>query len=107
MQVIEDEGEFDRHQLQLVREIARLVKQVLDRKGVAADLVPDLTEQLTFQLATLLDGDSMLEFEGRPFVPAIAFALNDERTQVLGAAGGSWMHEYAIGIAESVCAEGG
>lgn len=103
MQITEDEREFDRLQLQLVREIARIVKQELERKGVAGELAQDLTEGITFQLATLLDGDRVLEYEGKPFVPAVAFAQDEERTHLLASPGGSWMHEYALGIAESVC----
>jgi hypothetical protein len=104
--VQEDEFEFDKCQLLLVREIARVVKLELQRAGVSDELGENLTERLTFQLATLLDGDHSLENEGRQLVPMIAFARNDERTELLGNPGGSWMHEYALGIAESVWSGG-
>jgi hypothetical protein len=105
MRVTEDEAQFDRQQLQLAREIARVVRQELLRGGVAAKRADKLTESLTFQLTALLDGDHGLELDGRPLVPVVTFATNEERTELLGNAGGSWMHEYAIGIAEGVCSD--
>jgi hypothetical protein len=97
----ENEHAFDKHQLALVREISQIVSREVRNGGISGDQAADLTEKLTFQIATLIDGDLSLELEGQPLVPVLTFAMNEERTLLLGNPGGSWMHEYALGAAES------
>ena len=105
MEITLDSDKFDEHQMELLYHVAAEIRDALSAAGLHGEKLQKTTEDLTFGIAALFDGSRLLEFEGKQLRPFLAFALNDDATKLLGAEGGSWMHEYAVGAAEQVCEE--
>ena len=101
--VTTDSDRFDLFQLELIRRIAVAVKQQMTDAGVAENKIQEATEGLTWDIAAILDGCDEELFVGKePCVPVVTFGLNEELTKLLISEGASWMHEYALGVAESL-----
>jgi hypothetical protein len=102
MIVTENRELFDSHQTFLLQKIIEAV-----HGGIVAFSPPDSREQLqdtvyniVAPIAALLDGIVVQEYEGRRFAPVVTFAMDPQKTELLGTKGGSWMTEYAYGAVE-------
>jgi len=87
---------FDLLQIRVLDEIARTIKDALHEAGIKQEKIPELTENITFSIAAIVDGSRVMELEGKPVSPVLTFAADEEGTELVSAEGGSWMHEYAI-----------
>jgi len=97
MKVSIDSSEFDKHQLFFVRKICEMLRQDLQRAGIDDEVGEELATQIAFAMCCLTDGSTILEFDGKPFLPCLTFSQDDDYSEVLSSGGGSWMHEYAGG----------
>lgn len=101
-----DSDAFDEHQMELLYHVAAEIRDALVAAGLHGEKLQKTTEDLTFGISAIFDGDRLLEFEGKLLRPVVTFAMDDAGSKLLAAEGGSWMHEYAVGAAEQVCEEG-
>ena len=94
MNVIEDSGLFDKLQCALLEEISQTLKRELERHGLTGSAAQRLARDVAFQVCCVVDGSAILEVDGIPVQPVLTFEQPDGS---LVTAGGSWMHEYALG----------
>jgi hypothetical protein len=102
MNITENESAFDKCQLALIREIIRAIKSDLADSGIEEDRLADVTGEVAFSVAAILDGSRVMQADGQPLIPMLTFAEDAERTKLVGRAGGSFMHEYVHGIVDDV-----
>jgi hypothetical protein len=98
--VIIDWRAFDPLQIRILEEVAREIHGALKEAGIPAGKKRELTENLTFGIAAIIDGSRMMELDGYPVVPVLTFEKRG--ADLIGAEGSSWMHEYAIGTVEEL-----
>lgn len=97
-----DEIRFDEQQLFLMGEIVRTIRSELQQAGVEEEKLADVTSDIAFSIATMIDGSRVMNLEGRPLTPFLTFAEDSERTRLVARDGGSFMHEYVHGIVDDV-----
>jgi hypothetical protein len=97
-----DDGAFDRRQLHLIREIIRAIKSDLTRSGIAGERLADVTGDIAFSIAAIIDGSRVMQAEGQPLIPVLTFAEDAQRTTLVARPGGSFMHEYVHGTVDEV-----
>ena len=97
-----DEARYDKLQLHLIGEIIRSIKTDLKEAGIAEERVADVTGDIAFSVATIIDGSRVMELEGQPLVPVLTFAEDAERTKLVARAGGSFMHEYVCATVDDL-----
>jgi hypothetical protein len=102
MHIRTDESAFDRCQLHLIREIIRAIKSDLADAGVSEDRLADVTGDVAFSIAAIIDGSRVIRAEGEPVIPIITFAEDAERTKLVGRPYGSFMHEYVHSTVDEV-----
>jgi hypothetical protein len=103
MKIINDPGRFDDRQIELLRWIAYTVKESLESAKVPKSKCRDITENITFQIACIIDGSTVMGIGADPLIPILTFAKDEEAKHLITAGGsGSWMHEYAIATAEEI-----
>ena len=95
MKLIENQGAYEDMQNHLVRAIANSIKSELEDRKLSADLVKDLTADLTFSIATILDASAVVPFLGGTLKPVITFQTNDDTLVWVGAS--SYMHDEVYG----------
>jgi hypothetical protein len=97
-----DEREFDELQLHLIREIIGTIKSQLEESGIPKKKIAEITGDLAFSIAAIIDGSRVMQANSRPVIPVLAFAENSERVSLVARPGGSSMHEYVMGIVDDV-----
>ena len=102
MEITKNKPEFDKRQIKLIREIIVAVKNTLAESSVSLDEQADLTGDIAFSIASIIDGSRVMQADGRPLVPVLAFAENAQRTKLLVTEGGSFMHEYVFSTVDDV-----
>ena len=102
MEIIRNKTEFDKRQLGLIQEIIRAIKSDLQDAELPDDVLADLTGDIAFSVAAIIDGSRKMRFDGKPLVPVLTFADDNKRTKLIAAPGGSWMHEYAASVTDEV-----
>ena len=100
-----DRRAFDPLQIRVVEELAREIRRTAEEAGIPKGKVREITESLTFGIAAIIDGRRVMELDGVTTTPVLTFERLGSAT-LIGAAGGSWMHEYAIGIVEQMFERG-
>ena len=94
MKVSVDSFKFDDHQLFFVRKLCEMLVTDLRNAGIDDERGEELATQLAFSMCCLTDGSTILEFDGRPFLPCLTFSQDEEYSEVLSSGGASSMHEY-------------
>ncbi len=94
MKVSIDSSQYDKHQLFFVRKLCEIVAGDFQRAGVGDEKSEELAAQIVFSMCCLTDGSTMLEFDGKPFLPCLTFSQDEDYADVLSSGSGSWMHEY-------------
>ena len=102
MEITQNESEFDKRQLHLIREIIRSIKNDLENAHVPAEQLQDLTSNIAFSIAAIIDGSRVMRADGRSLIPMLTFADDDQRTKLVARPGGSFMHEYVDGTVDDV-----
>jgi hypothetical protein len=103
MKITLDRNRFDELQLALLEELIRAVRDGLREAGVTDDdTLFDATGNLAFAIAAIVDGSRVMQLDGEPVVPVLTFAGEPGSSELIGAEGGSWMHEYVFGSVEDV-----
>jgi hypothetical protein len=103
MQISIDTDQFDALQMRLLEEIILSVASGLKEAGITEDsALSEAVEKITFSVAAIIDGSRVMELEGRAVVPVLTFAKERNGIELIGAEGGSWMHEYVCGTVDDV-----
>ena len=95
MNLVEKRHIYEDLQNHLARAIAESIKSELEKRKINSDLIKDITADLTFGIASILDGETVIEIEDGTLKPILTFQT-DEDTLVWDG-GTSWMHEEVYG----------
>lgn len=105
MNITIDTDRFDALQIRLLEEIIRVARDGLRDAGVTdEDKLHEATGNLAFAIACVVDGSTVMDLDGDPVLPVLTFAGERHGSDLVGAEGGSWMHEYAFGLLDDVFA---
>jgi hypothetical protein len=97
-----DESRYDKQQLHLIREIVRAIKSDLAASGIREERLADVTGDVAFSIAAIIDGSRVMEADGQTLIPVLTFADDADRTKLVARPGSSFMHEYVHGTVEDV-----
>lgn len=102
MDITENESAFDKRQLALTREIIRAIKGDLADSGIPEERLADVTGDVAFSIAAIIDGSRVMQADGQPLIPVLTFADDAQRSKFIGRAGGSFMHEYVHSTVDDI-----
>jgi hypothetical protein len=97
-----DVGRYENHQLRLVSELVRAIKNELAQSGIPEERLADVTGDVAFAVAAIMDGSRVMHVKGQPLIPVVTFADDAERTQLFARPGGSSMHEFVHATVDDV-----
>ena len=95
MNLVEKRHIFSDLQNHLARAIAKTIKSELEKRELSADQVKDITADLTFEIATIIDGETVVEIEDGTLKPIITFQT--DKDTLIWDGGPSWMHDEVYG----------
>ncbi len=103
MKITIDSDRFDPLQMRLLKEIITSVRSELHGAGVTDDeILYEATSNIAFAVAAIVDGSRVMDLDGEEVVPVLTFAKERNGTDLIGAEGGSWMHEYVFGAIDEI-----
>jgi hypothetical protein len=100
MQLKTDDARFDHCQTHLIRQIVRALKKDLEEAGIPKERLADVTGDVAFSVAAIMDGSHMIQADGKPVIPVVSFAEDAEGTRLIARHGGTFMHEYVYGVVD-------
>lgn len=92
--------QYDDQQKIFIRSIIENVKYTLKQGGLTGQKLKDLTGEVSFSIASLIDNATSIEFEEREIVPVLTFLCENEKLTHCG--GNSYTHEYVFEIIEEL-----
>src|SRR5690242_14929719 len=98
MNITPDENQFHKKRIALLREMVTSFKRELEEAGVREEAIYDLTGRLAFSVGAILDGSRVMDCDGKPLIPYLAFAENSNRKTLVIDPNGSRLHECANGV---------
>jgi hypothetical protein len=102
--ITEDASLHDDLQRYLIRVLANDIKEMLEQAGLSGTALQEGVAQVTFGVATIIDGSRVMAHEGKPVVPVLTFGVVDPDveeeaiTSLITSGEASFMHEYATGV---------
>ncbi len=97
-------GSFDKRQIALAEEIIRTIKLELEKVETPSHLVKQLSGDIAFSVASLLDDVAGFTDEaGEDVAPMVVFQTGEDELEYCG--GNSWMHEYVYQLVPKVFGE--
>jgi hypothetical protein len=103
MDISVDAGTYDQRQLFLTRVLARELRHGLQGAGLSAEVLSETVSNLLFGITAIIDGSRVMEDGDQRVVPVLMFGDEYPPKAVIRNDGTSFMHEYAIGIADEIC----
>lgn len=101
MKVVVDEGRYDDFQMAVGSAITHEIYTAMKRAGVAdGERLERIVADALFHIGCVIDTSHAIESPHGTMRAILAFAKDEDKTTLISAAGGSWIHEYAFGIAE-------
>ena len=100
MKLIEDEDKFDELQSIFIGGIIDAIKENIDEAKLPDNKSRELLENISFTVATILDGSRSVEYENVEANPIITFKNNDK--EIVYPGDSSWMHEYVFGTISEI-----
>lgn len=95
-----DSDEYDDQQAFFIGAIIEDVKTKLEVAGIKGEALKDLTGNISFGIATLIDNSSSIEFDGKEIVPVLTFL--DGGKELIHCGGNSYTHEYVFGVLDEI-----
>jgi len=95
-----DADEYDEQQAIFIGAIIEKVKAKLAEAGIKGESLKELTGNISFGIATLIDNSSSIEFDGKEIVPLLTFLQGEE--ELIHCGGNSFTHEYVFGVLDEV-----
>lgn len=103
MKITINSDRFDELQLRILEELIGSIRDALEEAGITdAQALREATGSIAFSVAAIIDGSRIMELDGEPVTPVLTFAKEVDGTDLVGAEGGSWMHEYVFGTVDEV-----
>ena len=103
MTVKNDESLFNGMQSEFIDQMAYGIRNVLLSKGISKEKLYDITDDLVFDICTLIDGSAECGEPEDPFVPYLTFNQPDSNPETLIASKeGSSLHDNSISIVKKV-----
>lgn len=99
MNLEENIDEFDELQSILIGGMIDAVKEHIDEGGIPDKKARELLENISFSIATILDGSRLVEYEGIELKPVLTFEQNEK---LIYPGGSSWLHEYVLGTISDI-----
>jgi len=97
MKITIDDQQYEKLQARLMDEIIETIVLELQNAGVEEEKICELTADLSFSIGTILDASRIMELEGKSVLPFLAFAADDERSEIIANDYGSYLHDDAYG----------
>jgi len=97
MKLEEDYGKFDPWQAHFSFDLLQTIKDCLDKAGLPAEQVQELTTAIGFHVSCLIDGAAEFSVGGQVIVPYLTFSVEDGVLVHQGSP--SDLHDYAHGNA--------
>ncbi len=92
--------EYDEQQVIFIGAIIEDVKSKLEEAGIKGEKLKELTGNISFGIATLIDNSASIEFEGKEVIPLLTFIENND--EVIHCGGNSYTHEYVFGVLDEI-----
>lgn len=73
MTIKEDTNTFNDMQNELIDQMTYGIRNILINKGISEDKLYDITDDLVFDICSLLDGSAECGEDDNPFVPYLTF----------------------------------
>jgi hypothetical protein len=103
MNITIDLDRFDELQIRVLEELIVSIRDGLRSAGVNDDqALYESTGNIAFSVAAIFDGSRAIELDGTCVVPVLTFAKERHGEDLVGAEGGSWMHEYVSSAIDDV-----
>jgi len=102
MEIVQNKAAYNKRQFELLREIVLVTKKRLEQAGVTKEDSRELTGNIVFSISALLDASRVLKTGDDLFVPVLVFADDNDRNKLMAEPGGSWLHEYVIGLVDDI-----
>jgi hypothetical protein len=80
----------------------RTIKSDLADSGISEERLADVTGDVAFSIAAIIDGSRVMQADGQPLIPVLTFAEDSERTKLVVRSGGSSMHEYVHSTVDDI-----
>lgn len=103
MKLKQDGDKFDELQSIFIGGIIDAIKENIDEAKLPDDKARELLENISFSVATILDGSRSVEYDNVEPNPIITFQDNDK--EIIYPGGSSWMHEYVFGTVGEIYGE--
>ena len=100
MEVTLNEKSFDDFQSQMLTEIIFDVRTALEEADIPREKIRDLTHEIAFSVATIIDGSRDMYVGNKLVLPYLTFAKDRSCEHLIATEGGSWMHEYTPELIE-------
>lgn len=101
MKIVQDQTLFDEKQEKFATELVRIIKQTLTEQGLDEQTMYDLTSELSFNLAALLDGTAVNGAVSDPAIMSLAFREKEHCLEsIVVSPAGSHLHELSEGLVE-------
>ena len=102
MEVVIEKKKYDRYQRRLLREIIKAIRKDLSESNVTPALICELTENIAFSVSAIVDGSHVMQVDGKTLAPILTFRHPGDPDALVSCGSASFMHEYAIGMAEEL-----
>ena len=99
---VQKTDKYDEQQAIFIGAIIESIKAKLEESGLENEALKELTGDISFSIATLIDNASSIEFDGQEIVPILTFM---EETDLIHCGGNSYTHEYVFGVLDEVFEE--
>jgi hypothetical protein len=96
MELTKNADSFTEQQEIFTGEMISRIADHLEASGIEGEKLKELTGQIAFTVASMLDGVSDISFDGSVAKPLLTFFTNDE--EVIDFGGNSYTHELVYGI---------
>jgi hypothetical protein len=101
MKVQVDESKFDALQMAFGYAITHEIYTALKKAGVSdSEQLEEIVAHALFGIGCIVDGSQMVEGPDGPMEAILTFRKTQDDNTLISGGGGSWIHEYAFGIAK-------
>lgn len=98
MKIAMDDNYYAKLQDRVMDEIINTIIAELQSAEIPEEKMCELTADLAFSIGAIIDASRVMELEdGRPVLPFLSFALDEDRKEILVDEDGSYMHDDAYG----------
>lgn len=94
---------FDEHQAIFIGEIIERIKSNLEEAGLKGESLKEITGNIAFSVATVIDNSAGIEFDGIEVNPYLTFQSGE--SEIIHCGGNSFTHEYVFGVLDEVFGE--